>query len=149
VNEIDTTMMESVYQSIQTAISGFSTVKGGAHIYDQGSPEQCFRLYYLTSACLLQHAKALYGNSAPKYFWVLILEKVLVDSRPGLQLNQMSTTGGSVDEGAWALRRAFEAIKFGFSLRDKKYKSHALTASRFNSSEYMEIAQAKSLLPAL
>lgn len=70
-------------------------------------------------------------------------------------------TGGWVDESAWELRRAFEAIKYGLSLRDTKYSSHAFSASRydtfslktnflpsrFNSPEYMEFAQSKSLFP--
>jgi hypothetical protein len=37
-SELDIRMMESIYYSIQTAIGGHNSVKGGAHIYDQGSP---------------------------------------------------------------------------------------------------------------
>jgi len=140
--DLNKQMMEAVWLSIQNAIGGYNTVKGGATVYDQGAPEQCFRLYYLTCSGLLQTARAIFGAEFyRKMFWVVIIEKVLEDALP--TVGSWATT----DDAAWRLRRAFEAIKYGLSLRDKKYTTAAYSASRFLSQEYIDIASSNNYLP--
>jgi len=143
--DLDAQLMETVWLTIQTAISGYNTVKGGAHIYDQGSPEQCFRLYYLTAASMLHNARSVYGVPlSKKYFWVVILEKVLEDAAPAPMLSYINN---STDDPAWKLRRAFEAIKHGLNLRESKYSTAAFSASRFHNQEYLDIANSPNFRP--
>jgi len=142
--ELDKKMMDMVWETIQTAISGHGDVKGGAFIYDKGSPEQCHRLYYITCASLLNTAKIMYGPDRTKsYFWPLILERALEDAKP------MAILWGTTDDAAWKLRRAFEAIKHGLGLRDGRYKSLAYQHTRFANDAYLAIASNSNLLPQL